>query len=617
MALNPKTLAENIEDSEQLRDTRLAHMADFVRRYLGPTGSAQDTDVFPENHYFDWVSLVLPQIVFHNPTVKITTTKSAEYADDATALELGTNRLIRDIDLRTDLWLLGLDYGFSWAVALISPEKVPGSDEEDPAHKPSVQRLSQHRFGMDSAASAPSKARFTFHVLVEDKEDLEEKAKGDDTWIPDAIDRMTTGVGLDEINRDSAANVPDRGEVTYYEVWVPEDNEYLEDGDDPDDYHGTIFTLAKTKVGNFPHDDIRGEWIRKPRAFYGPRWGPYVLFGAYSVPDQLWPLSPLAATTAQVEELNRHAQALSVAGARRKRFMAYDEQDTADAKKLLNVRDGGGLGIRGFDKSRFAEIELGGITEVGLAYYNLALDRVQKSTGINDAQRGEVAGKGTATEVSAAMMGGNVRLSFLQEKFTWGVRRMAQTLTWYLRKDDRVRYALGDEAKERYAQDPSVAGPLAEMGVPIEDVDFYFEGGDFDLPYEDMELQIEPYSLQRSTDSLEQARAMQMFAALSSAAPLMPQTPWLDWPGLVSDVGNVMRWPDAHRRIDKRMLAEVGGQFLQAGGPLMASGGNPEPEPRLGRDVGIRMGDKTEAPEGRKSGARIGNQMKQAVHSGA
>jgi hypothetical protein len=51
--------------------------------------------------------------------------------------------------------------------------------------------------------------------------------------------------------------------------------------------------------------------------------GPYSLFGFYLVPDQVYPLAPLAVTRKQVEEINKH------------RWQA--SRDAAVAKQIGNI----------------------------------------------------------------------------------------------------------------------------------------------------------------------------------------------------------------------------------------------------------------------------------------
>jgi hypothetical protein len=93
--------------------------------------------------------------------------------------------------------------------------------------------------------------------------------------------------------------------------------------------------------------------------------------------------------------------------------------------------------------------------------------------------------------------------------------------------------------------------------------------------FDDLELEIEPYSMTRTTEGLEQRRTMEMVGLVTQMAPMIPQMPWVDWRKVLKHLGNALNFPELQDVVNMQVAAA----FMGVEQPQ-------EAEPRLGRDAG-------------------------------
>jgi hypothetical protein len=356
-----------------------------------------------------------------------------------------------------------------------------------------------------------------------------------------------------------------------YEVWVPDDFESAKDHPGPSEgFHGTIHTLASRSSG--------GMRIRAPRPFYGPPWGPYSFGGIYTVPDSPFPLSPLIATKDQQDEVASVAYAHQKAMSKYKRLLLVDKKNPKLTRAIKDAEHEVILTVEGFLRDEAQQFEVGGITPQMNEQLGIARDRLAKASGIDDAMRGNVTGVGTATEHSIAESSATMRLSFMRQQFADMVRGVGRSVAWYLFHDDRVVFPLGEEAAEALgASEPWFYG-----GLDGEDADF-----------EDMELELDVYSMERTNEPLMQRNVTEALRLGIEVASAQAQMPWLRGKELLAPIADVFNMPQLAEAIDEDILAQaVGSAPAQPTGP---QGG------RLSQDVTSQrplMGRYTGAAQG-------------------
>ena len=571
LGTSPRELYEEIKAAERLREKHTSSMAAQLENYTGPyykedSGSGGFS---AENHYYEFISLVVPRLVFDNPRVRVETRRPGTQTVVAQAMKHGLNRWVRDVSLSSLLTDAATDMCFNFGVTLITEQENKGLRPSADAQMPSTPmwpvatRIPQHRFFIDPAAETMIDARFVGHKWVRDKEDLLKLAREDKDagWDADSIENMTVTSDERELGR-SEKDLPDREEVVCYEVWVPE-HELDDSMGEKQGFHGTIFTLAVA----VDDEDEKAAFIRAPRPYYGPRWGPYTMFGIYKVPNAIYPLAPLVAIEGQIEELNRHAESAAESADAYKKLILVDNTDPKFVQRIKDAKDNYVIPVSGLEKSRVVQAEIGGMTQQQLSYLQVARDRLDRNSGITDAQRGNVEGRGTATEVTVAAEASTVRMAFMKRQFSNSVQQLLKTVAWFLYHDDRVVMPLGREAEQ-------------DMGIE----DPWLVGGDHDpegnSSFDDLELEIDPYSMERTTEGTHQRRTMDMYRLLLESAPMIPQMPYLDWNGIFAQLGDALNMPDLGALVDVNMAMQMA--QIEGDGPQ----GERSPQPRFSRDIG-------------------------------
>ena len=312
MKFDLASLVREIESAESFRDTHLVEWKSLIERFHGPSyrESREQMDD-PENFILEYIALLLPRIVHDNPTVRVKSARPVSQSEAAGVLQVGINRWCKMVGIRNTLERIATDMLLAYGVALTVNEPRKGyvtSLTEDP-YLPRVYRISPDRFFIDPAATHLDEARYMGHCWITDRDDLLASAESDKTWDIDVIERVAANTGVSDVRDDTDIdrNIPDRKELVVYEVWVPELHdeaaELIDAVTDRAMFNGTIYTVVKGQAESGKKANMG--MARAPRPYYGPRTGPYTVFGAYTVPDDPYPLSPIMALMPQSSLLRR------------------------------------------------------------------------------------------------------------------------------------------------------------------------------------------------------------------------------------------------------------------------------------------------------------------------
>jgi hypothetical protein len=583
----------------------------MIEKFQGPGRlEMNEASFMPYNFYYEWMSLVRPQVAFQNPRVRIRSKKPEVNALQAIALQFYVNRWIRDTHYVRTIERATTHMGFTHGTTMTTLDAYYG-DFDDPRSRPRKLVLDPMQYGMDALARSWEETRIMFHRCVESKAQLLERAEKEDGWNMDAVRKLATSVETDSIGRPKSE--VDRGEVCYWWCWLP--------GNEPDESttHGRTVVLG---VQQGTDGQQKATFLRDWQDYYGPRWGPYTLWDFYYVPRSAWPMGPLQAQEGLVRYLNAQAKVNLRRAKNRKEVMVFDETDTKNAEMLLNAPDGSGIGISQFEKSKFERIELGGVNEDELAYEQWLDQLLKRGSGISDAELGNSRSGQTATSDTIAAAGSSARKGFLEQKVYDAVRRDLTTIAYFGWTEETVVEPLGQEFKQE----------LARMGVPgeflanLNAISLEWRGGE-KTPFDDLELEIEPYSMNRVDEGAERAETLQVFQLLSNVAPLIPQTPWMPWKQMLNRLGERFHLDRLGEEVDTDMAYQIGAAMFQleqmaaqpsgggAGksqGPRMSGdvGGSPSPGPsRMARPS--ELGKGSGSLPGYNSGAKIGAQVRE------
>lgn len=581
---------QRIQRDEAFRKKRLDAVREMRKRYHGPAykSDSDSENYFPENFYYKYVGLMVPRLIYDNPRVWVNTRRPGAQGEVAEAMRHGLNRWCRDTNVRKVLEELAYDTLFGWGVSLRSLETV-GQKDEQVRRWPKLYRLAPERFGLDSFATHPSEARYAWHMTVRDKDDLVALAKKNpQQWHLDVIEGLTEDADTEKLEREASDQGGEvRNEIVYYEVWYPEHQ--VEGFTREDGFHGSLFTLTLTQLRD---GEQKAQFLRPVRPFYGPKTGPYTMYGVYRVPNELYPLSPLVAMDQQIEDLNRQVRAAADSNARHKTVGVTQATDPQSREAIVSAKDGDVIALKQFDRTKYAELQVGGATAEQRQHIAELRMLLAENGGLSDPQTGSPSGEGTATEHAIADQASTTRTGFIRKQFQDGVSRDLAGIGWYMYHDDAIEFPLGAEAAKELAGDPGV--------------DLLFQGGDqgdeSGFSFDDLELEIEAFSMERTDEGLLARRMAEMDQLVLSVAPIMPQVPWVDWKQYFYARGQMSNWPDLGKIVDPDLAAQFMGMQL-APGPA-------ENQPRLTKDRPPQVTGQRPELIGRMTGAAAGADRK-------
>jgi hypothetical protein len=554
MKFDLASLVREIESAESFRDTHLVEWKSLIERFHGPSyrESREQMDD-PENFILEYIALLLPRIVHDNPTVRVKSARPVSQSEAAGVLQIGINRWCKMVGVRNTLERIATDMLLAYGVALTVNEPRKGyvtSLTEDP-YLPRVYRISPDRFFVDPAATHLDEARYMGHCWITDRDDLLASAESDKTWDIDVIERVAANTGVSDVRDDTDIdrNIPDRKELVVYEVWVPELHdeaaELIDAVTDRAMFNGTIYTVVKGQAESGKKANMG--MARAPRPYYGPRTGPYTVFGVYTVPDDPYPLSPIMALMPQIDDVNMHLRNMRYSASAYKRLLAVDARN---AKMAQDIRDREDLYVvlaDNLDPDALRTIEVGGITAQQVQYASMAQDRLDRVSGIHDAMRGNVSGNATATEVQVAESSSGLRISHLKRQFQESVNRCLRSVGWFMFYDEKVVFPVGEDGIAIMGEPEPIFSSLAMVGV-----------------FDDLDIDVEAYSMERVSEGLLQRRSVELLQVIGNISQAVVAAPHVDWKQVLSVVGNAMNMPNLGDMIDMRAVQQMRGQAQQA-----------------------------------------------------
>lgn len=571
-------LRTEIEAAVKLRRRHTELTDALIRRYAGTNYRSdwEPDEESIENHEFEFLVNTVPAVMANNPSVAIRSRRPVVQRELVSAMQHGTNRWIKDIDLRGTLEPVVYDTVFGFGVTVITMEPVPGFEtKEVPPLRPALRRVAPKRFFMDPQGDGPNNARFMGHLFVRDREDMlrAKNPDGSAKYDADAVKALTEpeegGFSRDLGFGNDAELRVERGQVMAAEVFVPEKK--------------LIYTIGFASGGG----KREGRMLRPPRRYFGHPRGPYILFGFYLVPDQVYPLSPLAVTADTVLELNAHSAQVQRQASSARKLVLVDSTNAAMLDAIKNFEDGTVAGIPNFDVRAFAEVSLGGPDAGQLDYIERLRNRLDRRSGLTDIQRGQITGKATATEVQEATAAAGGRVKYMQDRIRRSVQQVIENSAWLMFNSDSVAFPVTQTKAEElvftgYGEDQGSGFDLRKE--PEQDGEFYggIQPGQEDYSFFDLEIEIEPYSMEQVNEAVLQKRMQEAVQTVSSFAPMMMQFPFINWPDLLDDFFQAMNIPDGRKYINFEMLVQMLQMRFAPGQPQAVSGVDGNPPPDLG-----------------------------------
>lgn len=514
--------------------------ASIVRRMTGRyyTKTNEETASDPENHHFAYLANMLPTLGEAGPKVRVKAQRIVGHAKISRAMEDGVNSWIRDQkDLRF-LEPVKVDFLLSRGIVLHRLDAETRSGRG--VVTPHAERISPRQFFIDSMADSPEKDEFRGHWFYADVEDL----KADPDINPDFLEKIapedSDGNEAPEIFEKPTGTELGRERVKLYCVWLRKTN--------------TIRTLCKLN---------EAMEVYAPEPYYGPQTGPYVLFDAYPVPDQTWPLPPMVAVEDQVQDLNTHARAMGRSAERRRSIGLVEASNPDLGKKLTEAEDGEILPASGITGNHVT-VEVGGVTDQQYKiteYLRVRLDRI---SGLTATAQGNVGEANTASEAQIAQAALSKRVKYLMNHFAAAADEMLWGIGWFMFNTEGIVIPVN-------SMDPYTFQPQEGL----------FFGGpfrsDMGATWEDFGLEIKVNSFQKQVDYQQRFIAFyEQFMKLMAIAPTMP---WIRVMLVLRDLASALDLEDVYEDwVIPQLFGSPGTPPMTP--PSQVIGGIPTPQQR-------------------------------------
>ena len=519
-------LIEELQAAVSWRKRHLSELDEQIRKYHGAAymddaGRGQSNSD-PENYAFSFLSLVLPRLAHDVPRIQVEATGEAGDDNTAKMIEMAMNTWAARSQVRRTIERVAVDMLFTWGAAMVTPTPVTSMRRIEPAHggkQPRIYRIAPDRFVIDPAATDISDARYVGHQYVCDIDDLQAKAKDSEYLDSTAVDALLKNTEESEVySSQHGRNVPDRGQIVVTELWIP-DAEIPAKFEKSNLYHGAIIRLASS--GNDHYTVISSE----PEPFYGPPSGPYALVGAYTVPGDCYPLGTMTAAQSLLQELNTHLKSLHTSASSYRRLVLVDSRGTKLAQDIAATPDLHVVPVENIDRDRVVPIEIGGITQQQLQYTAMTQDRLDRLTGLNEVMRGLVTGDATATEVQTAAQSSGLRIAWLQRCFADAIDSLMYVVGWYMYHGDDIEIGLGLDSVHQFGERTT------------------FKGGTFEEEFDAYAIRVSTYSLERSSEALQQKRALELLQLVMQVGQAIPAMPFVKWDRLLEMIGDQLNMP--------------------------------------------------------------------------
>lgn len=558
------------------RDKYLTHVTRLVEQYVGTfykDGKASEGVL--ANHPAELIAILIPQLASSIPYIKVSAQEIGVDPNEVYARQGQLNKWAKATDFRKLQEELATAYCFLNHIWYVGMEKKFADEAEsgDPALMPVGRAIDWSDFVFDACAKKVDSAFFRGHRERTTRRELLKRAEDhpEEGWDADAIRSIGAARYEEGANRWVDAS---RDEVEFWQIWVPslrnDEGKYPQEGG----YHGKILTVTTEQLGG----PSRTHFLRKPFAFFGPRWGPYGVTGAYVVPGEPIELSPLISDALQAEALNDVDQAITKSDYQYRRFIATQGNRT-DVNDLLAAIEHDGIanfpGSEDLSK-HMAQIEIFGSTRWMHATRQSRREALDRKSGLFQAMLGNTTSGATATADTIADRASSTRFSHHVTKNAASFTQLLRTVLWYMLADEDISEKVAPEA---------LHGMVDQFGQPLreEDIDsMEIRGGDEDWVDESdrfaVTIDIGSAALTAEQRAAKELQGLQFFVEMQGVLAQMPAMDGERTNRLIADIFNMpvlvslSKIGEAQKIAAMRELALNGGNGQQNG----ASGHAPQ-----------------------------------------
>jgi len=535
--------------------------------HYGDNNSNPAVPTDPENHRLAWLRTFHANSTLSNPKFIIEARGQEWQPARALLLEEALNLAADNEELGSMLHRCASDYAIRRSQAVCSLRVKEGYEDEPEKDRPmtvSVDRLAFDEYACDVTARERSKGMWEGHRVSRNIEDVIHEAERDKSlgWNLKSLRALEKDLGHDRRKDEPLPYGVDRRDLVYWPMW---ERGYRVDPSKKAraGYFGTVHYVLDGKISNM---DKLTEPIRKSEAWFGHRSGPYAVGGYLNVGDLPIPVSPLVASGPQAAWTNIVATAVMQAVANYKNNPAFTD---SEALRLFKETPNGDpiLLTSGVDVRAIAQtLESGGLPMQLVQAFQLAMDSLQRNTGLYETRQGNVSADATATAIIDAQQGFNATMQFAEHGFRDFVKQIGRKWAFWLDVSPNSKVRVGPLPPEWQAQ---FGGAFVTMkgGYP--------DGSEQSaLDHDAMDLQISAFSGRQKNEATMSQDFMALTQLLTFLVTMGPMATAVDIDILLRLFSRSRGMREAERIIDRETFYKVAAAMM----------GNPQGSPPAPRE---------------------------------
>ena len=597
-----KHVCTRIRDAEQQRDLRAQRLKPRELASMG-LHNLEDESIDPsvENLGLAVYTLLLPSMVTASPACRISSTGGHLEQVEAAGVAAATSQISRKQRMHEQLEASAWDWFFKpFAAAFI--EKAPanmidrtqgeqdaargrlGEGEADdvggeagdaksprandmprvqsPARWPRIKALDPSQCGFDCSGRTIAEARFTWHETIEDYEMVKQRAiENPGDWLINGVESMPrctrSGERLDSNNG---------GYVRYYVVYIP--GGVLTDQEPDTDEHGVIYTLASQHNSK---GEVSGAIeVREPYYWTGIPTGPHIFETQYTSGVDPFGVTLLGGNDESLVMLESTMSSLHQRIRDHKTVFPYDSAYEAEVQPLIKAENGAYVPVAGLREGVIQTHETSQVSPAEIAEVREMRAAAGRGVGIDEAARGQANAQATATAVSAANAATQTKIEYLLNRWKRFPQKCIEALAWEVGHDGNVVLTLDNGGREAETR-ARFEAPAQQLGLGKEYVErliqkqkaesIEFAGGGFDgkshFDWNNLDIQLEPHSMDGTSGELALAREMRWNEALSFLGDAAVRQPHVRWSDRIRETGRALGMTDAEAIFDPDMASQV------------------------------------------------------------
>jgi hypothetical protein len=523
-------LCNAVFHSRQILERYRVERKHAVRQYAGAHWSDNAArEKVPINLLSLYIQVVSRNLIAKNPRVMLSTFDRGMKAT-VSAMETWANKEIQSMRLADTLQRVVLDALFSIGICktcLATPTDAATEGWNLQAGKPFADRIDLDDFVVDMHARDFSEVQFIGHRYraplevvreskIYSKRRKELQASSDSPYNREGDERIgRMGRGYHGGDQEEFEDL-----VDLWEVYVPA--------------HRCVYTLEDDEVAGAIASGagLSFEPLRE-QAWLGRDTGPYTMLAYGLVPGNLMPKGPISDLIDLHTFSNNLYRKLIDQAQRQKTITAVSGGADADGNRIIPANDGDMVRVDNPDKIR--EVRMGGPDQQNLLVFQGAWDLFNRMSGNLEIMGGLGPQSKTATQDSMLNANSSKGIADMQDRTVTFTADVLKSLCWYWYHDPlKVMRSTF-----------SVPG-LPEVQTVRSVTPMQRQRGNF----EDLDIEVDPYSMQHATPQSRMAGIMQVVQQI-----VMPMMPVLQQRGVGFDVNVLLE--KLAKYMDQPDLAEI------------------------------------------------------------